>query len=89
VLQTRMTFGQIDLIDPLIRSETERAVVSRIVSQRRNLRDRFAFLIFFRLRCGPRFAKRAKSTIGAAMARARRARKHRIAPSGRATVAPA
>ena len=38
-----VALNQLDLIDPLIRSETERAVVSRIVSQRRNLRDRFAF----------------------------------------------
>jgi hypothetical protein len=30
--------NQLDPIDPLIRTETERAVVSRIVSQRRNLR---------------------------------------------------
>jgi hypothetical protein len=35
--------NQPDLIDPLIRSETERAVVTSIVSERRNLRDRFAF----------------------------------------------
>jgi predicted Ser/Thr protein kinase len=38
-----VAMNQIDLIDPLIRTEIERAVVSRIVSERRNLRDRFAF----------------------------------------------
>lgn len=38
-----VAMNQLDLIDPLIRTESERAVVSRIVSQRRNLRDRFAF----------------------------------------------
>ena len=38
-----VALNQLDLIDPLIRSDAERAVVSRIVSQRRNLRDRFAF----------------------------------------------
>jgi predicted Ser/Thr protein kinase len=38
-----VAMNQPDLIDPLIRSETERAVVTSIVSERRNLRDRFAF----------------------------------------------
>jgi hypothetical protein len=38
-----VAMNQLDLIDPLIKSDTERAVVGRIVSQRRNLRDRFAF----------------------------------------------
>jgi predicted Ser/Thr protein kinase len=38
-----VAMNQLDLIDPLIQSESERAVVSRIVSERRNLRDRFAF----------------------------------------------
>jgi hypothetical protein len=35
--------NQVDLIDALVRTEAERAIVSRIVSDRRNLRDRFAF----------------------------------------------
>ena len=38
-----VAMNQLDLIDPLIRTDAERAVVSRIVSERRNLRDRFAF----------------------------------------------
>ena len=38
-----VAMNQLELIDPLIRSETERAVVSSIVSERRNLRDRFAY----------------------------------------------
>jgi acyl-CoA synthetase (AMP-forming)/AMP-acid ligase II len=38
-----VAMNQIDLIDPLIKSDTERAIVGRIVSDRRNLRDRFAF----------------------------------------------
>jgi AMP-binding enzyme C-terminal domain len=38
-----VAMNQLDLIGPLIRTESERAVVSRIVSERRNLRDRFAF----------------------------------------------
>jgi predicted Ser/Thr protein kinase len=38
-----VAMNQLDLIDNLIRGETERAIVSRIVSDRRNLRDRFAF----------------------------------------------
>jgi AMP-binding enzyme C-terminal domain len=38
-----VAMNQLDLIEPLIRTESERAVVSRIVSERRNLRDRFAF----------------------------------------------
>ena len=38
-----VAMNQLDLIDPLIRTESERAVVSRIVSEWRNLRDRFAF----------------------------------------------
>jgi hypothetical protein len=35
--------NQLDLIDTLIGTEAERAVVSDIISGRRNLRDRFAF----------------------------------------------
>jgi hypothetical protein len=35
--------NQLDLIDSLVGSETERAIVSHIISGRRNLRDRFAF----------------------------------------------
>jgi hypothetical protein len=38
-----VAMNQLDLIDSLIRTDTERAIVSRIVSGRRNLRDRFAF----------------------------------------------
>ena len=38
-----VAMNQLDLIDPLIKSDTERAIVGRIVSDRRNLRDRFAF----------------------------------------------
>jgi hypothetical protein len=38
-----VAMNQLDLIDPLIKTETERAIVGRIVSERRNLRDRFAF----------------------------------------------
>jgi AMP-binding enzyme C-terminal domain len=38
-----VAMNQVDLIDPLVVSEAERALVDRIVSERRNLRDRFAF----------------------------------------------
>ncbi len=38
-----VAMNQLDLIDPLIKTDAERAIVSRIVSDRRNLRDRFAF----------------------------------------------
>jgi serine/threonine protein kinase len=38
-----VAMNQVDLIDPLIASEQERAIVARIVATRRNLRDRFAF----------------------------------------------
>ena len=38
-----VAMNQLDLIDSLIRTEAERAIVARIVSDRRNLRDRFAF----------------------------------------------
>jgi hypothetical protein len=38
-----VAMNQLDLIDPLIKSDAERAIVTRIVSERRNLRDRFAF----------------------------------------------
>jgi hypothetical protein len=38
-----VAMNQVDLIDPLLASERERAVVARIVADRRNLRDRFAF----------------------------------------------
>ena len=38
-----VAMNQIDLIDPLLKSDAERAIVGRIVSDRRNLRDRFAF----------------------------------------------
>jgi hypothetical protein len=35
--------NQVDLIAPLIKTDAERAIVTRIVAERRNLRDRFAF----------------------------------------------
>jgi hypothetical protein len=38
-----VAMNQLDLIDPLIKTDVERAIVGRIVSDRRNLRDRFAF----------------------------------------------
>jgi hypothetical protein len=38
-----VAMNQLDLIDSLVRTDAERAIVSRIVSDRRNLRDRFAF----------------------------------------------
>jgi hypothetical protein len=38
-----VAMNQIDLIDGLIASDSDRAVVARIVAERRNLRDRFAF----------------------------------------------
>jgi hypothetical protein len=38
-----VALNQLDLIGPLVKTEDERALVGRIVSDRRNLRDRFAF----------------------------------------------
>jgi len=38
-----IAMNQVDLIAPLLRSDTERQVVDRIVRNRHNLRDRFAF----------------------------------------------
>jgi predicted Ser/Thr protein kinase len=38
-----VAMNQLDLIAPLVKTEAERALVGRIVSQRQNLRDRFAF----------------------------------------------
>jgi len=38
-----VAMNQLDLIAPLVKTDAERAVVDRIVSERRNLRDRFAF----------------------------------------------
>jgi non-ribosomal peptide synthetase component E (peptide arylation enzyme) len=38
-----VAMNQVDLIDPLIANEAERATVARIVADRRNLRDRFNF----------------------------------------------
>ena len=35
--------NQLDLIDPLIKTEQERTLVAHIVADRRNLRDRSAF----------------------------------------------
>ena len=39
-----VAMNQVDLIDPLIANETERAIVARIVADRRNLRDRISLL---------------------------------------------
>jgi predicted Ser/Thr protein kinase len=38
-----VAMNQLDLISSLVKTEAERALVGRIVSERRNLRDRFAF----------------------------------------------
>jgi hypothetical protein len=38
-----VAMNQLDLIAPLLKTDDERAIVGRIVSDRRNLRDRFAF----------------------------------------------
>ena len=38
-----VAMNQLDLIPPLIKTDADRAVIGRIVSERRNLRDRFAF----------------------------------------------
>jgi len=38
-----IAMNQVDLIDPLLADDGERAIVGRIVAERRNLRDRFAF----------------------------------------------
>jgi len=38
-----VAMNQVDLIDPLIGSDAERRIIERIVTERRNLRDRFAF----------------------------------------------
>jgi predicted Ser/Thr protein kinase len=38
-----VAMNQLDLIDPLIKNDSERAIVGQIVAERRNLRDRFAF----------------------------------------------
>lgn len=38
-----VAMNQIDLIDPLIVDDAERQVVTRIIAERQNLRDRFAF----------------------------------------------
>jgi hypothetical protein len=38
-----VAMNQLDLIDPLVKTEADRALVGRIISERRNLRDRFAF----------------------------------------------
>jgi hypothetical protein len=38
-----VAMNQLDLIAPLLKTDAERAIVTRIVSDRRNLRDRFAF----------------------------------------------
>jgi hypothetical protein len=38
-----VAMNQLDQIGSLVKTDTERALVGRIVSERRNLRDRFAF----------------------------------------------
>jgi hypothetical protein len=38
-----VAMNQVDLIDSLIADDDERSIVARIVADRRNLRDRFAF----------------------------------------------
>jgi hypothetical protein len=38
-----VAMNQIDLIDPLISSDAEKAIVTRIVAARQNLRDRFTY----------------------------------------------
>jgi len=38
-----VAMNQLDLIGSLVKTDAERAIVGRIVSDRRNLRDRFAF----------------------------------------------
>lgn len=38
-----VAMNQVDLIDPLLANDSERATVARIVADRRNLRDRFSF----------------------------------------------
>ena len=38
-----VALNQLDLIGSLVKTDAERAIVARIVSDRRNLRDRFAF----------------------------------------------
>jgi hypothetical protein len=35
--------NQLDLIEPMMRSETDRAFLKNILEQRKNLRDRFNF----------------------------------------------
>ena len=40
---TLIAMNQVELIDNLVASDSERAVIARIVAERRNLRDRFAF----------------------------------------------
>jgi hypothetical protein len=38
-----VAMNQVDLIDPLIANDRERMLIQRILADRRNLRDRFAF----------------------------------------------
>ncbi len=38
-----VAMNQLDLIGPLVKTDADRALVGRIISDRRNLRDRFAF----------------------------------------------
>jgi hypothetical protein len=38
-----VAINQVDLIESLIANDDERSLVARIVADRRNLRDRFAF----------------------------------------------
>ncbi|MBV8701227.1 MAG: serine/threonine protein kinase, partial [Bradyrhizobium sp.] len=38
-----VAMNQLDLIEPMMRSETDRAFLKDIIEQRKNLRDRFNF----------------------------------------------
>ena len=81
-----VAINQLDLIDPLLKTDAERAIVGRIVAERRNLRDRFAF--YRDPQSAPDCAPRARSAIAAATAKTPPVRRHRCGPSDRATAAP-
>jgi len=38
-----VAMNQVDLIEPLLRNQGERDIMSRIIAGRQNFRDRFAF----------------------------------------------
>jgi hypothetical protein len=38
-----IAMNQLDLLDPLLKDDTERGTVAAIVAGRQNLRDRFSF----------------------------------------------